>query len=335
MTEPQAGAEGAEPSDAVPVVPLGPTDGAVGRATFRDPQRQARFARDGFVVVDLLDATGIAALRRVWAEDGGSARPGFHYGLAADGPERRRAVDRAVRPIVGPAVAELFDDHVIFLASFVTKAPGDDGEVGEHADWTFVDEQHAVTAGLWAPLQDCAVDDGALVVVPGSHRFRPTLRGTPDLGLDFDLVRPLPDRLRRPVPLRAGQAVVFDHRLLHGSPVNRGTDVRVAVGVGVKTREVQLLHHTRTGPGLAARYEISTDHLLDAPFGQRPAGTPVALVAHDPRPVSPRELAIAVADHRARTGSSGRRAARAMARRLARLAGRSAEPTSAGGAGPG
>lgn len=73
----------------------------------------------------------------------------------------------------------------------------------------------AQTVTVCYALADIGPEDGALEVIPGSHKS------------NFPLP-PDPDPFRQRLPLKAGQAVVFCHNLNHGS-MNRGSLVRKAL----------------------------------------------------------------------------------------------------------
>jgi hypothetical protein len=83
---------------------------------------------------------------------------------------------------------------------------------------------------VWAPLVDVAAENGAIGVVAGSHKIVPHVQGPTTkayfAGLEGELVaRGMVETLA----LRAGEAVIFDDSLIHGSPPNLTKDARYAV----------------------------------------------------------------------------------------------------------
>jgi ectoine hydroxylase-related dioxygenase (phytanoyl-CoA dioxygenase family) len=214
---------------------------------FKEADRQTDFERDGYVVLDLLDRRQVAELKEFYAGLENSLPPpgGFQVSLDNESPDFVRAVSLKLQESVRASVARHFEGHQVFTASFVTKTKDPLGAVPPHQDWTFVDESRFWSATIWCPLVDVDADNGGLGVIKGSHRL-------------FDHVRPSPspqysppfkDQLLDVFPyvnvlaLRAGQAVVFDNRTLHGSPPNTAGETRVAFGIGITHEDARLRHY--------------------------------------------------------------------------------------------
>jgi ubiquinone/menaquinone biosynthesis C-methylase UbiE len=118
--------------------------------------------------------------------------------------------------------------------------------VPPHQDWTFVDETRFRSFNVWTPLTDVDLDNGALGVIHGSHRFFGNqLRVSPSpqcRSLTSDhLVTLFP--FLDVKPLHAGQAIVFDNATIHGSPPNITDVARIATGLVVTHAEAELCHH--------------------------------------------------------------------------------------------
>ena len=63
----------------------------------------------------------------------------------------------------------------------LVKWPGQDGAMGTHQDWTFVDERRFRSVTVWCPLVDVEQRNGALELLPGSHRILTHARCSPSL----------------------------------------------------------------------------------------------------------------------------------------------------------
>lgn len=226
---------------------LAPSRGPSMTAIFEDDVLQGSFERDGFVVIDLLRPAEVDALTAFYRslEHAPVPEQGFQVSLDHDQPGFVRTVSERLLEVAGPRVAQHFRRHRLFTASFVTKAPNPLGVVPPHQDWTFVDETRYFSATIWCPLVDVDRHNGALGVIRGSHRL-------------YDHVRPSPSPQYAPpfshqlaaifpyvsvVPLRAGQAIVFDNRTLHASAPNRTDRLRLAFGIGVTHEEAALRHY--------------------------------------------------------------------------------------------
>lgn len=216
------------------------------RAMFKDPQRQQLFAEQGFVRLPFLDPAAVAGLRD-WLQSSppfASSPIGFDVSLDSPEPGYAGRAMEAVIAATAEAAALHFGDVQVFTASFVIKAPGPRGLVPPHQDWSFVDESVSASATVWVPLVDTDFGNGTLGVIPGSHRL-PGRRASPSPAFRAPIAR---HSLRllpwaRFEPLRAGEALVFDNRLVHCSPPNLAAAARLAVGIGIAPADAALLHH--------------------------------------------------------------------------------------------
>ncbi|OWY61257.1 hypothetical protein B7486_64755, partial [cyanobacterium TDX16] len=141
-----------------------------------------------------------------------------------------------------------------------------------HQDWSFVDEQTGWSGLLWIPLVDVGPENGGLVLVPGSHRLGVARRGShpwPDTlaGVRDDLQ---PRAIA--VEAAAGDAVVYDNRVVHGSTSNRSHDDRPVLAVAIAPRDAALHHHTVDPAGRTVVAEVADDYFLGQELGQVPAG---------------------------------------------------------------
>lgn len=211
---------------------------------FRDPELEAAFTEHGFVVVPLLGPDAVDALREAHhrLHDGGGR--GFVPDYFLDDPTLKRDVDRVVRPVVAPHLERLLAEHEPFMTSYLMKWPGEDSALGLHRDWSYVDERQHRTAVVWIALDDASdeIGNGPLRVVPGSHKVVPRFRGTFTEDPFGDHHALILRRFLTAVPVRAGEAVVVDNRVLHASFPNRSDRPRLAVAAAVRPVGSTLLH---------------------------------------------------------------------------------------------
>jgi len=165
------------------------------------------------------------------------------------------------------------------LCSLVAKPPGTaSGEVPLHQDWSFVDDRAWRSVNVWCPLDDVDDANGCLRVVPGSHAAarQPRAAGS---GFFFAEIEPVLRQHLRSVPMRAGQAVVFDHCLFHCSPPNGSDELRVAATAALLPQGAPMrYYHGTDSDGGVDVYEVPDDiHLRHDPGEPPPGGT---LVGH-------------------------------------------------------
>jgi len=257
----------------------------------RDPDAQRALAREGFVVLPGLLTDALPALRGLFAraeaelttQDAWRSR-GFDELMYATAPDARRAAQDALAALVAPAVARAFGEVRVAVSNLFVKRRASPGSlVPLHQDFAIVDERGgAMSAQLWSPLVDVSEANGALGVVARSHRvvnpFRAQGDPSPFAAWSDGLLRERFELLA----LRAGDAVVFTGRTLHGSPPNRSGADRPALGCMLVPREEPLVHYVRKSQTRVAAWRIDDEALCALTPGRDPAGERLGEIEHDP-----------------------------------------------------
>ena len=169
--------------------------------------------------------------RAQWRSEGSLVHVGDYPGFA-DLIAYRPALD---------ALAGLALDDVRFSSGYVISKPPGGPPLFWHQDWWGWDEpasrgDDVFQIFLFYYLTDTTPENGCLRVIPGSHRRRHRLHGSLDAH-SAALARaddPAADAFRSwddevAVPVRAGDLVVGDARLLHGAFANRTVQERTLI----------------------------------------------------------------------------------------------------------
>lgn len=262
-------------------------------ATFRDPELEARFVEHGFVVVDLFDDEDLDQILGIADSVYVDERSGFHASNLSGAHAYRHAVNREVSPIVGRVAASLFTDHEPYFSSLVVKWVDGDSSFPSHQDWNMVDEGLHRSLNVFVPLVDATEANGALRVLPGSHRVLRPIRCSPmpPAGCESAGWRVTPEEMEV-VELRRGQVLVFDHALLHCSAPNTTDDPRWAAITAFKPRGAELYHWYLPDPERHELevYRVDSDFFADFDIGNRPEGEPVRVDPFVWDPISKDEL---------------------------------------------
>lgn len=208
----------------------------------------SELATEGYTIVELYDGATVGELRaRFDALDIDPDDP--FVATCNDLPrETAAAVQRDVVAAARSGLDRLVPHHEPFLAGFITKGRGG-GPVELHQDLTYTDERRYRSVLLWAPLVDVDEGSGALRVIPGSHRWTTGIRPG---GVDPQPTAAHREALERrvvTVPLRAGQALLYDAALVHGSGPNVTDEARPAVAIATAPAGADLVHFHVAGPG--------------------------------------------------------------------------------------
>lgn len=262
------------------------------RRTLVDDGLEEALRRDGFVTVPLLDDEALATLRQRFAGLRPADRfdpPGgtptnpttYHCTFLDTDRDYKVAFDALVRTTFEPLLDLFLDGYQILTANCYVKQPGRGGfEV--HQNWTLTPDPADVTVTVWVPLDDTGAENGTLAVVPGSHKLTPDVafpRGDHYFS-DYDDV--IAERYYEPVPVRAGDAVVFDDNLIHGSGVNTSSAPRFALQIAAIPGEAEPVVWYPRADGdfdlLAAPGRFYLDTTL-ADIDEWPATFPIVTVA--------------------------------------------------------
>lgn len=231
------------------------------KPVFANIEHQAHFEKYGYVKLPLLEEEDVKQLNDYYFEQNfdNKIEAGFHISLDNLNSDLVGEVGKKIRSILEPASEDIFSDTKVFTASYVIKEPGLKNIVPPHQDWTFVNEPEYCSLTMWTALVDVNEDNGALGVIPGSHRLFQHHRSSPSP----QSKSPLADHIFTLFPyveiieMKAGETLIFDNRLIHASPPNLTDKPRVAVGIGVTQKEAQLIHYYHVPEtNLLNKYEV-------------------------------------------------------------------------------
>lgn len=209
------------------------------RSIFKDGEHVRYFNEEGYVIVPFLTEEQISALKNLYREFYPDGVKGFFTTTFANNVDHREKVNASIRELCRARIEELFVDYKILFSSFIVKAPGPDSELIVHQDMTLVDESIFNGINIWCPLVDLTTENGAIQLLPKSHRLFNTYRGSsiPDI---YDDVVPQVKQLMKSLYLKAGEAVIFDQSIIHYSPPNMSSEERPVINTFVAHREAKI-----------------------------------------------------------------------------------------------
>ncbi|MBY0588272.1 phytanoyl-CoA dioxygenase family protein [bacterium] len=249
-----------------------------------DAKLRKAYEKDGYVVAPLLEPADVAELSALYESFPSGMSTGFYTTLWSEDPKYRQAVRQGVQRVLARRLPGVLKDGRVILCQLAVKqAGGGDSTCPMHCDWSFTDESIHQGISLWIPLIDIEPEVGPLRVVPGSHRVYRRIRPNQPQEVHynvFDEILPeLEAHRAREVFMRAGEAVIYDGAILHGSRGNRSTRDRVAVVAVVVPREARLYHYWQEDLRFAEVFEVDEEFLAtEVRWGRRPVGKPVVEV---------------------------------------------------------
>lgn len=220
------------------------------RPVFLNPQLQEQFDKDGYVIVPLFSPEQIADLQqfhdslqpneKVNQQDKSVS---YHFSFLDSNRDYKYQVFKTLAEKFKQPLSGVLDNYKPLVINFVQKEPGK-GEVPVHQNWNFVDETKFTSVSVWCPLVDVGVNNGALEMIPGTHRtFRNILR-SPSIPWFFKrYINTLKEEYLIPIPVKAGEALIFDDSIIHYSKPNKGDYNRLVIQVIAIPAEAQAKHY--------------------------------------------------------------------------------------------
>lgn len=250
------------------------------RPVLRDAHAEHALTQQGYVVLPLLGAAAAAQLLAQLNRQVPEFPDGFFASVHVQDAGLRTAVNALLMATFQPLMAAACLDSTLLGGAFINKAPGPRGVLPPHQDWNIVDESLHRSFNVWVPLVDTDAANGAIQVLPGSHRWLPTVRG-PGIPCVYRQVHARLRAAMRLLPISAGEVLIYDHRLLHCSDMNTTRQPRPGAVMGLVPAEAAMLYHC-PGEGGVLRYRSSVDFLLSGQTHRPPSGLqPEAVLAHD------------------------------------------------------
>jgi len=259
------------------------------RRIFVSSEAESIFWRDGAVSAKLLTPEEIEELTVFYLNEIPPSPMGFHATVFEDNRAYRARVDEHVRSVLWPKLQPYFLDFVPILGTYVVKEHHrPESEVAIHQDWTFVDETRARSINVWCPLVDTDRNNGGLFIFKGSHHLQPAARGPYYPSPLRPLTKVLIEDYLVELPLKAGEAIIYDHSLVHASPENRSDHTRIAVNLVLAPHEEQLIHcfFSKTATdGECEVFAVEQEFFLRNHMKERPEGVPLLGTLYQPPPV--------------------------------------------------
>lgn len=206
---------------------------------FKDIELQHQLNNNGYVVLDFLNHDEIRFLNKFYTSNHPNNISGFYTSTFAKDIDYRKEVNKTIQNQMKRNLNNYFFDFKIHCGSFIVKGPDEKSALKMHQDMTLVDESMYTGINIWIPLIDLTPENGAIEILPKSHRLFKTYRGAtlPDI---YDGIENSVHKLMHPLYLKAGQAIVFDQSIIHYSPINKSKVVRPVINTFITHKDATI-----------------------------------------------------------------------------------------------
>lgn len=211
---------------------------------FKNEAHQQLFDKQGFIVLPFINEAEVAALDKLFDElHPNLSQSGFFSGSYSSDVQYKKTASNKIVEVFNRAYQELFINYTPFGGAFLYKVPGANSELAAHQDWTILDEQKNVALNCWVPLCDVSLQNGPIMILPGSHFDNFNVVRAPTLPFFFSGSDAMVVKELLPMEVKAGTAVILNQSVIHYSPPNMSNQVRKAITAGIKSEGAQMYFH--------------------------------------------------------------------------------------------
>ena len=196
----------------------------------------------GFVVVPFLDSRQVQELLHFFEDNHPSAIPGFYATAHCADIAFRKKMNDQIQTVFAPSIENYFQQCRPLGGSYVVKSKTQEERLQPHQDWNIVDETKHRSFNIWVPLVDLNPQNGAIRVLPGSHMWLENYRG-PQIQDSLFESNELIWQHMTTLQMKAGEALIYDHRLYHASYPNQTSELRIATVFGIIPENAEMYYY--------------------------------------------------------------------------------------------
>ena len=157
--------------------------------------------------------------------------------------EFNNKVNQIITGLSKESIANHFMDYQISGGAFLIKGIGEESHAMLHQDWNVVDESKFQSAVIFCAIHDIDERNGCIQVLKGSYKWFNNIRGlnNPSPIMEFSKAK----KGLISFPLKAGDAIVFRHSVIHGSKPNFTNQNRIATMVSIASKDADYINYVK------------------------------------------------------------------------------------------
>ena len=232
----------------------------------KDLSKDRDLTEKGYAVFSFLKAKEVEELKAFFYQHNKEIPKGFYATAHSPDIEFRNKMNDKINEVFRRANNENFENFHAQGGTFMVKSKGKEGVLIPHQDWSIVDETKFRSFNVWIPLVDVAVENGTIQVLEGSHKLVDAFRG-PNTPSAFDEVYDEAWQKMKALTMKAGEAMIYDHRLLHASTENKTDEGRLVIVYGIIPKGAEMRYYYVENDKIS-EYECNEEFFLKGnPFG--------------------------------------------------------------------
>jgi ectoine hydroxylase-related dioxygenase (phytanoyl-CoA dioxygenase family) len=171
-----------------------------------------------------------------------NGQQGFWFSVSHLDKQSAGEFNQLVTQMMLPKVEAYFEDAYIPLVTLLDKYPSDASQMDPHRDGSVLDETQYGHLNMWIPLVDTNESNGALFVLPRSHKY---FNEVAPIGIQWPYSGYSNLICQHVTTLysKKGDLLIYDQSLIHGSWKNSSDAHRPVVHFGVAHKDTQFLYY--------------------------------------------------------------------------------------------
>jgi hypothetical protein len=268
----------------------------------KDEELDKRLLKEGYVVIPFLNKTEVLALVDFYNQNHPQQLEGMYATAHVTDIDFRVKMNAFIKTVFENAIERTFANCNPLGASFIAKGKGSKGTLSPHQDWNIVDEDIYRSFNIWVPLVDVDEQNGTIKILPGSHLWLRNFRSA-NISSSFNNVNELLWPKMIALLMAKGEALIYDHRLLHASGENFTDKTRLTAVYGIIPAGAEMRYYHKADEHTVEVFESNPEFFLygnifegpkglksikkfDFTFPEIDAGTLAALMGEKPGPIA-------------------------------------------------
>lgn len=226
-----------------------------------DTTLDEQLLKEGYVVIPFLNDAEVKELTSFYYENHPGNTEGMYATAHVSDIDFRIKMNERIKEVFARAIQETFENCNPLGGSFIAKGKGNRGTLHPHQDWNLVDEDVYRSFNIWVPLVDLTEENGAIKILPQSHGWLKTYRSL-NIPPTYGAVNDLLWEKMITLCMKKGEALIYDHRLLHASGENYTDELRLAAVYGIIPNGAQMYYYHKADENTVEVYESGPDFFL-------------------------------------------------------------------------
>lgn len=210
----------------------------------KDKKLDTILQRDGYILGNFIPSDVLNSLISFYQNNQPNNPDPFHTTHFSKDSSYKKKINDGLIKILQPVWDLLLENSTPIFANFMIKAGDGNNAMPLHADWTYVDEPNYQSIAMWIPLVDTSTENGCLGVIPHSQHLSKHIRGPRITQILPPYDTMLIKKRGKLLPLKKGQAIIYNHRLLHYSSSNNSGYIRPAINISIVPTGIKIFHFT-------------------------------------------------------------------------------------------